>query len=213
METNEEEDGHWWERAGYNFISLLLEAVEAWDKEWEINVLYGPCPARFNLFRKEQVYYNRVHRISLFPPQDDWERTPENLDPDPRPSPTVIAVLSRMCRYRLADLYRDRIEKEVPPYKKAVLIQQVEHFRESNDSTPSDRDGIEQTLERIKEVERGVLLYLAVWKAAAVVAMPEGGYLKSILWRMEGWKAKKFSVDQSNVLTIVNLVRVFYEMP
>lgn len=148
-----------------------------------------------------------------FPPQENWIA----LDSVPEPAPSVSFVLPLLPARlsRMAQEYFDQIEKEVPPNKQEDFRQQVSGrlLNVQSHPCPLDLVVIERMFEQNRLEESRLLLQLAVWKANALLQMellvPMYGYFDVMEWMMEGWKAKKASVDQSKVMMIVKLVQAF----
>jgi hypothetical protein len=70
----------------------------------------------------------------------------------------------------------------------------------------------ERTLMKYEQLERLVLLQLAIWKAECLMQMPdtEIGYSKAVDWMKSGWKALKVEMRGSNAIgTVLSLVHPF----
>lgn len=146
------------------------------------------------------------------PPRDGWTAFGSE-DNGPPPTLTIINPLQSVEKLYRAKRYCAEIKAGVHPSKRLRLLETVSEFIQSDAV-----DGVPVTNELKKNalLERIVALELAVWKAAALLEIPESckGYHNIMDYMENGWKSNKQQTFRGEfVTTIMSCVMDYLERP
>lgn len=177
-------------------------------------------------YQKVEAGPNATSSNLEFPPESGWAAGDLLTFPDEIESgwntddsgseylPTLSFVIPPADKQSLAQQFHARIDQDVHPTKRQSLFLLVyRRFLIQEECDLSDLTTIDRLIKQSIHEECLVSLQLAFWKASALLEMPEYGYLKSLEWRMEGWKAQKSSAEWFKIQTVVKLVQTFLETP